>query len=676
MMHAENPASNHARCRRLPYYAFAPFIIALTAAAATCAAAAEQPTKTLPNSPAKRDSIPDIIMKNITGQPQLSFFPAGTIMHIGAFGRISCKIDLENLTDSCFAAAQAMDVSLRTKMDANSWAATYYNDSPYLRRFYEAAASRLWHACSTLTTWNNDVNFFEMDGGNRRNTRSPVFAKSVNKNLEHLALKKFATSTEAQQPEDTTLAPAANDTSPASRPERGIVTTGLAIIGGATLLWRLASLLLGSTEPTWQTHVIQDHANSAIHHNTLAIKDIIASVDEIYHHDHFELRINSVVDHANAITNKVLQVQEALALLQQGHISPLFINPLDLQNAIEVLVQKAYDFHMKLAVESAADALLLPAFGVFDNSTLTIVLPVPAYLIKMNMFQYSGTPLLVRDEEELRLLTPRPLQNMIAVAPKSPQHMVLTQEDLRDCFEVHDNYMCAEQPLLLDREDTCLGALFTANADAIHSHCAFEPHHRTWHIARAGKGAHILTTAKSLTATTTCPDKYSTAVPISQGVFLFRVPPGCTTQTESFSIDTPYEDFATVSMTKSLQWSMEAPVFWTKEGSTSQLQKALNHAAQAGKDLQSAEKLLKQASQTPWWVNLIWFIILLLCVALLTACFVKRYRTATAQLRAFVAGDAVYQQGQQQGNPMQQQPLLQRAAAAAFAAPGHVKLSL
>lgn len=618
-----------------------------------------------------------VVITDITDSPRLTFFPTGTILHVGAFGRITSAVNYGTVTKHCLQAADDMGTDLGKHLKEDSWAHQFYSESPNFRKFYKSAANKLRASCTSLQQWNTTNAFFAVnDQMPQKNNRQQ---RATNAQDKEETLKAFASAPPVIRESivDLPHTGTINASLTGNRAARGIpaviIGAAAAIVGGATLIMTVYKLLMGTSQPTWQQHAVAEDTTSAVQQNTFAIRALLASVNEVHHMDHFHLYINSIIDHANEISQITMHIQEALFQLQQGNISPVFVNPQDLQDAVELLAKQAYGLHMKLAIQSAADALLMPAFGMINSTHVTVILPVPAYTISLDIHQFAGNPLLIQEGEEFILLQPLPTHSSIAVAQRSPQHMLISDQELAKCFNVYNTYMCSEAPLFLDREDSCLGALFTANADAIHRHCAFQPHHSPWHISQAYTGNHVLSTAKALSATTACHDGSSKANPLTRGVYLLRVPPGCTTQTESFLVETPYRDFSEVQITKHLTWNMKAPVFWANSSVEQNLQRALNHAAQADQSLSAARKLLQSTSSSPWWTHASWGSILLLVTTILAAIFFWKYRAVARTL----------QERAQQGitaNLYQQPPATNATAiakpAASYRPPNAITLSL
>ena len=441
----------------------------------------------------------------------------------------------------------------------------------------------------------------------------------------HPQLVQFATLEPAL---DTTHAGTESRSIQDDRHRRAIAAGAIvvALIGGAALMATLTSMLFGGSQPAW-SQVVKPTAKlaSGAEINAKALESLANSLNDAWYYDHFYTILNAMRGHAAAVTNLVYHIHEAFYELQQGNVSPLFATEQEITNALAEVDKKAAERRMHLSVRTVADVLLLPAFGVKQPGKLTIIIPLPIATDEMFLHRFAGTPLPVLNEGNMTLVVPQPIYTAIAASPKSSDHALVNTADLDSCFKVKQTYMCAELPIRYDREESCLGALFTANADAIQQMCVLAPHPEKWHVAHTRSGTYIVSTTQSFTATTTCPGGHSSTAAIAPGITQITVPPACHTQTPYFGLSTPLTEFASVEVHKQLSWDTHAPL--TGDGTQFRLQfrSVASHAAAAAREIRIAKDELQSISGSPWWHHALGPAAVLAIVAIIALYVYKNY---------------------------------------------------
>ena len=538
-------------------------------------------------------------LTNITGKPELAFTPVGTVMPVGAFARLVVTVDIDDMVKQCFLARSHM-IDWWQMAPAHTWAHQFLSDDPKLRRIYTRATSALNSACHSVAHWKNPGRFFEADPQTKVRRASLRAAED--------AVLEFAS---APPTLETHLhSPAANSSDLSQRNPRGavaVVAAGSAIVGGAALLYHVIRLLFGGGAPAWQQEAATQYTAQGAAHNAMAVKMLVDKVKDISHFDHLQQLINGIHDHSHAIIAVVNRVQSAMYQLQLGRVSPVFLEPDDITKAMDKIAAKVHQADLHLAVNSVADVLLLPAFGVVTNGLLRIVIPVPAVTDKMNLHRYAGTPLMISNasREQRQLVKPQPDFNAIGASSSSSNHVLLTVADLDACYRIKDTFMCADLPLRLNRHESCLGSLYAAHSGAIHEHCTFVPHPEPWHVARTGPGTYVWSTTAPTSATTSCPGGASFSTHVPWGVHRVQVPPGCTTLTQHFALSTPLTPFAQVELFKKVDWDMEKPLLMFSNDTD--LQDILQHVAAASHNLFNA-KVAAQGSGAwgNFWTHISW----------------------------------------------------------------------
>ena len=101
-------------------------------------------------------------VRNITAHPQLTFFPAGTVMSVGAFARITARINIQDLVKSCNLGTNAMK-PLFDLLPRHSHAFNFAKDDGDIRAQYNEHKHRLAQACKTLEKWDKPDNFFRVE---------------------------------------------------------------------------------------------------------------------------------------------------------------------------------------------------------------------------------------------------------------------------------------------------------------------------------------------------------------------------------------------------------------------------------------------------------------------------------------------------------------------------------
>ena len=211
--------------------------------------------------------------------------------------------------------------------------------------------------------------------------------------------------------------------------------------------------------------------------------------------------------------------------------------------------------------------------------------------------------------------------------------MLLNDNDLNRCYKVRTTYMCASMPTRFDREESCLGALFSANSKAIQTRCAFTPHPEPWHIAHTTTNTYVLSSTVDMAATTTCPSGAGHSVSIPWGISEITVPTGCTTQTPHFVVTAPLVKFANIEIHKKISWDMALPATWGNM-STSAFA-AIAHSAHVTQDqLGHAIAAYEKEAQAPLWHNLAWGSGLILTGVALTLLVMCKLRSMSRSVRS------------------------------------------
>ncbi len=448
--------------------------------------------------------------------------------------------------------------------------------------------------------------------------------------------------------------PNSTSTAFSNRPRRAVVSTAAAvgasaaIVGGTVLLAKVIRMLFGGSTPGWTVDALAKDAAKGALENAENMHELAKRMNDVHYFDHFQLYVNFLTDFARQIFHLVDRFEDAFYDLQQGTVSPLFISSQDIADALLVLESHATQNRMHLSVTSVGDALQLPAFGLKLNDSLALILPVPIYTDRLHLHKYAGTPLLIKDNHDNRVLAaPRPSHSLIAVATRASNHALLTKADLESCFTVYDTHMCASLPIRLKRESSCLGALFAANAQAINLQCPFETHPNTWHVARPTDDSFIITTAIDISATTHCPNGQSHSLPIKWGVSKVIVPPGCFTQTAHFLLPSTLTRFAEVEVHKELSWDMKIPLSWNYSHSLDLAKFAHQSELTAERLRQALDRPIERPPQQEGFfaqtLHTLWSGFLTLCVISLMAFFLY----CACRNRGYFAQDAPAQAGAQ-----------------------------
>ena len=570
-------------------------------------------------------------IKNITANPQLTFFPAGTVMSVGAFARITARVNIQDLVDACNLGSAAMK-PLIDLTAPNSYARNYATYDSNLRSQYEEHKHRLMQACQTLEKWDQPDNFFRVEPDQLRKRSSTLNEEPHLLSQEELQqLLHFATApasfSNLSHGIDTGLN--GNSTGSAggsSRQRRGLIAAGLAFIGGASFLYTVISLLFGSDRPAWEVKKFSTSTANSAKRTAKHLAHLAEQVGKVYHKDHFQLFVNGLCDNARALALTVYQVQTAFFDLQEGNVSPLFINAMEIETALESIEEEASQQHMHLAARSVADTLLLPAFGIKDEKFLAVVIPIPVITETLHLHRFAGTPLISINNDVKVLVSPQPAHSAIAAAGRSSNHILLNDNDLDRCYKIRSTYMCASMPTRFDREESCLGSLFSANSKAIQTMCAFTPHPEPWHVAHTSTNTYVLSTIVDMAATTTCPSGASHAVSVPWGVWQITVPTGCTTQTPHFVVTAPLVKFANVEIHKTISWDMELPATWGNFSSSSAFA-AIAHSAHVTQDqISHAITAYEESTRTPFWHHLVWAGSLILIGVVITLIAICQFR--------------------------------------------------
>lgn len=524
--------------RRPPRKSRAVAAAALLGAALACLA-----MPTYAASPARPATKPNLRVHTITGTPQLAFAPAGQVMSVGAFARIEATFDINGTIRDCYNAANDMkhvwQLTPKFSFAEKQWWADKVYQSMYKRHRME-----LIHACDDLRDWKEAKPFY---------TEHDVPAKRDTAELTH-SLLYFATAPPTYQP------PITEQHGNVTRSTRSPTLVALAVVGGAALLYTVAKWLFGSSEPAWTQEAISSTASN-VANNAGIIRSLAGRFKYITDIATYRLTVGEMCQRAQHITDHANNLGQAFYQLQRGQISKFLLQPKDILTALDKLKRQASRSRMHLAVQTVPDILLLPAFGVIDKSSLKVVIAIPAIVDLLHLHRFAGTPLITQHSDGTRdLMVPQPEYDAIAASNRGQSHALLSNADLDRCLRIKDTYMCAALPIRNNRKDSCLGSLYSANSDAIHTQCTFRPHHQSWHVVQEPEQTYIISTTATLPITTSCPAGSSSARSLVWGVFRVQVPAGCTAITPHFSITAPLAAFATAELYKTIHWRMDKPV--------------------------------------------------------------------------------------------------------------------
>lgn len=570
-------------------------------------------------------------IQDISTNPQLTFRPVGDIKTIVAFARLQASVDIGEILAACDHARTNMDSiwNLAPKgTDAHEYASTH----PLIVQAFQDTRLELRNACHNLKNWDSPDNFFT-----ERSYPHKRHETQGDPSQEHLAAAyQFGTADPEFRgsPNSTTT----DDNNRVARAEPWTIAS--VIIGGAMLLVSLYNLLFGGSTPTWSMTTATEKIGSGAWASAKALSQLCEKIQHVWHFDEFMNYVNGARDNAKDLIGLVNDIRRGIFQLLIGNISPVFLTSINIQGGIDALAQEASVHNLQLAVRSAADVLLMPAFGIRINRTLRIVVPIPVASDTLAAHEFAGTPLLAGSESEgFSLITPQPTHSCIAVDGSSSNHILFNKGDLDGCFQAYKTFMCPEFPVRTNRQASCLGSLFTANTADVHTHCRFAPFKETWHMSRAGRGQFVLASATSTSATTSCPQGHSKSVAMKPGIYRLAVPPGCTTMTPHVSVTAAYTDFAQVDVHKTLEWSPARYAAYQRNYSA--LEEIQRHATHAAADIHQGVTMLHDLHRTPWWHHAAWGLALIAAIAAIVLFVVCRFRGVSSTIAALTAATRI-----------------------------------
>ena len=573
-------------------------------------------------------------VQDISHAPQLTFKPIGDIKTIVAFARLQATVDIEEVITACSAASASMR-GIWTLAPPDTRAHQYVSDTPLIARVFEATRLELHEACDNLKNWDQPENFFtEQTYPHRRSAYNNATATPDD---ILLAAYRFGTAQPDFRNQPNSTSADATDTVKRAEP----FTVASVIIGGSMLLISLYNLLFGGSTPTWSQEAATEKIAHGAWSSAQALQQLCGKIKDVYHFDEFMNYVNGARDNAKDLINLINDIRRGIFQLLIGNISPVFITALNLQAALDNLQSEASVHHLRLSVRSAADVVQMPAFGIRDNGTLRVVVPIPIASDTLAAHEFAGTPLLSGSPDDgYSLITPQPPYSCIAVDGSSSNHILFNQGDLSNCFRVHKTFMCPEFPVRTNRQASCIGALFTANTDSVKDRCVFISYRETWHMSRASRGTFIFATSTATSATTSCPQGHSRSVPLQPGIYRLSVPPGCTTMTPDVSVTAAYTDFAQVDIRKTLDWSpTQAAAYKRNLSAFDNLQR---HASHAAATIHEGIVLSRSAHQTPWWHHAAWGAALIIAIAVVVGFVVYRFRGVASAIASVTTAVTAY----------------------------------
>lgn len=211
---------------------------------------------------------------------------------------------------------------------------------------------------------------------------------------------------------------------------------------------------------------------------------------------------------------------------------------------------------------SSLSLLELPAAYTSQAGMLQVQIFVPLTTEPLPMFRYVHVPLMLHDSttDNFVFLDVQPEHSFIASYPRHASHVLLTDNDLRQCLQLHKHYLCTHTVTRLPSADSCLGALYLGSQERIKRWCTLFRRNERWTVHNIQSSKYILSSKDPLEISFQCQDqKVRDQWP--PGQHEFHLPEGCHLRTENFDLVSAGLSLQAISETIPIRnWHLHADI--------------------------------------------------------------------------------------------------------------------
>jgi hypothetical protein len=241
-----------------------------------------------------------------------------------------------------------------------------------------------------------------------------------------------------------------------------------------------------------------------------------------------------------------------------NRLSPGALDHEALVAAVKYVNEIAQNSDMLSFVHKPSDLFLVETSYIYkpEEKTFVLVLHVPLVTPHnlMPLYEFIPLPIHFNFSGNVSVTPEVGANNMIAVG-HSQSYQELSSTDLQGCNKMGETYFCKGRNVLLtDLTKTCLGALYLADNQNIHSRCKFSVGGAQEKIFRLDSNTYVVYSLGKISTNHVCPKaKTISAVQISSGQTV-RINPSCYIRTMDHIITADDSEEITIH-SKWLDWT-------------------------------------------------------------------------------------------------------------------------
>ena len=258
-------------------------------------------------------------------------------------------------------------------------------------------------------------------------------------------------------------------------------------------------------------------------------------------HTHMIHLMTTISEEAHAVEKLVSAVEEA----RSGKFSLGLCKPEGLAKALEELQKIGLQDGRSLGINTMLDLPHMPMSYVIDvkNHVLHAIVHVPMersgnYL---TLLEYLDNPVQVINANRTPMYLEVDLKGTyLAVSGDQSRYMIYTEEDLRKCHIVQNEYFCDNMVIYKESRRSCIKALYDNDPLLIHSLCPMTIATEVSKAIRLNGTTYIITETEPQTITITCGEQKTTRkMKITGGTYMVHINKGCTFTSNSILIEIP-----------------------------------------------------------------------------------------------------------------------------------------
>lgn len=182
----------------------------------------------------------------------------------------------------------------------------------------------------------------------------------------------------------------------------------------------------------------------------------------------------------------------------------------------------------------------LPASFLTTEDGIRVTLHVPVVDRRLQLKEWMDFPVAIEEEDKHHVLAARVVTKevFLGVDGESSTHIVLSEDEWGDCWLVGQQRVCT-RPITYrtDLADTCVGALFVNDGEAVRARCRLVADDRPWALEAIGGGRFAAFAKRRLPIQIKCANGSITTKAV-HGVEVIEGAPGCTVTSDRFAART------------------------------------------------------------------------------------------------------------------------------------------